>query len=501
MKETVLYTPSDRCESASLYVFDKTEQITKYVLGEYAKIGRKYIESDANIQLNSSIASKNHGVIDAYKDFFTYRDTGSLNGTYVNGKLLEKNSVHKLKDGDSIRIDQKNLNYTHSDSVLMIFLAGNDDKVWKTQELTEDTGDIIVGREASSKDSLNFEDDALSRKHATFRRGISGWSVIDNSSKNGVYVNNTEIDGMYPLHRLDVIRIAGTTFLYLGDKLMYNGNEAVIEQLSISIRERSVKKRFGNKQILLQNINLTINPCEMAIVLGGSGAGKTTFLNAVMGYEKADGIIRHGKKDIYKNYDEIKHRIGYVPQRDLVRTTDSVYMTLKDAAQMRLPKKTSKAEVEESINYCLDLFGLEREKHSQISKLSGGQLRRLNIAIEFVAKPVLFFLDEPDSGLDGPNAKSVMQNLRVIANEGVMVVVITHGPDRVAHLFDKIIVLAKSIDTNSGQLAYYGSIPDALKFFETSSCEEIVRKINRKDEGGFGLSDHFIQKYKELKGE
>ena len=97
-------------------------------------------------------------------------------------------------------------------------------------------------------------------------------------------------------------------------------------------------------------------------------------------------------------------------------------------------------------------------------------------------------------------ATSLMENLRVIADEGKIVMVITHAPDRVVHLFDKVIVLAKSLKTNSGHLAVYGSIDAARAFFETDTMEGIVKRINRPDENGDGLSDHYIEKYAQYAG-
>ena len=147
------------------------------------------------------------------------------------------------------------------------------------------------------------------------------------------------------------------------------------------------------------------------------------------------------------------------------------------------------------------MLGLQRERDSLVKKLSGGQKKRLNIAVEFIADPSLFFLDEPDSGLDGIMAAGLMENLRVIADEGKIVMVITHAPDRVAHLFDKVIVLAKSAKTNSGHLAFYGSIDAAKEFFDADSLEGIVKRINRPDENGDGLSDFYIEKYEKYIGE
>ena len=93
-----------------------------------------------------------------------------------------------------------------------------------------------------------------------------------------------------------------------------------------------------------------------------------------------------------------------------------------------------------------------------------------------------------------------MENLRTIADQGKIVMVITHGPDRAVDLFDKVIVLAKSIEDNCGHLAFFGSVPQAFSFFECDSLEGVVRRINRKDEGGDGLSDHYIQKYQKITG-
>jgi ABC-type multidrug transport system ATPase subunit len=144
----------------------------------------------------------------------------------------------------------------------------------------------------------------------------------------------------------------------------------------------------------------------------------------------------------------------------------------------------------------LEQFGLASVKSSLVEKLSGGQRKRLSIAMEYISDPFLFVLDEPDSGLDGVIARDLMRRLRKIADQGKIVIVITHTPDRVADLFDDIIVLAKD-SRRTGRLAYYGSIDEAKEFFGTDTMEGILRKINQKDEGGEGLSDEFVKKYAE----
>ena len=117
--------------------------------------------------------------------------------------------------------------------------------------------------------------------------------------------------------------------------------------------------------------------------------------------------------------------------------------------------------------------------------------------MEFVASPSLFILDEPDSGLDGVMARELFVQLRKIADTGKIIIVITHTPDRVIDLFDDVIVLAKD-SARTGRLAYYGSIGDARAFFGRDTMEQIVKSVNRKEEGGDGLADDYVLKYAEV---
>ena len=234
----------------------------------------------------------------------------------------------------------------------------------------------------------------------------------------------------------------------------------------------------------------------MVLILGGSGAGKTTFMNAVMGYEKADGRILHGGTDIYTEYERMKYEIGFVPQQDLLRGSDTVYDTLQNAARMKLPKEIPPYERQQRIEEVL-----ERAGTAAGAGFPGGEtLRRPAKASEHrrgIHPPIPACSSwtslTPD--WNGIMARSLMQNLRTIADRGKIVMVITHGPDRAAELFDKVIVLAKSVQDNCGHLAFYGTVPEAYRFFETDTLEGVVRRINRPDEGGDGLSDYYISQF------
>jgi len=139
------------------------------------------------------------------------------------------------------------------------------------------------------------------------------------------------------------------------------------------------------------------------------------------------------------------------------------------------------------------MMDLDSVSSSKCSSLSGGQQRKLGILLEYIAEPQIIFLDEPDSGVDGAKVTDIMQHLRAIADEGKILCVITHTPDRIRNYFNKVAVIAKG-SGGYGTLAYYGTIPNALNFFESESLEDIVGKVSGQPEG----ADTYIQKFKML---
>lgn len=265
--------------------------------------------------------------------------------------------------------------------------------------------------------------------------------------------------------------------------------------LSVNIRSRTVFDRFRRKA-LLRDIHLNIQPGHMVLLLGGSGAGKTTFINAVIGYEKADAKITLNGRDVYKEYGQMKYDIALVPQQDLIRYDDRVEKTLTDAAVLRLPETVSRKDLEKRVKEVLAIFGLESIADKEVDKLSGGQKKRLSIAMEYISDPKLFVLDEPDSGLDGVLARDLMTRLHSIARSGKTVLVVTHSPDRVIDLFDDVIVLAKDAE-RTGRLVFFGSVEECRTFFGCDRMEDIIKAVNRPDEGGDGRADELIEKFTE----
>ncbi len=281
------------------------------------------------------------------------------------------------------------------------------------------------------------------------------------------------------------------------EKLAHQGSAAAMKEgLTVNLTERTVTE-FFQKKTLLRDIHMSIPSGHMVLLLGGSGAGKTTFINAVNGYEKAKAEVLLNGMNMYTQYKKMQYEVGFVPQQEMMSGKDTVLSTLLDAAKLRLPQDVPASVRRQRVDEVMDIFGLKPVQNNLVEKLSGGQKKRLSISIEFISNPSLFILDEPDSGLDGVMARELFVQLRKIADTGKIVIVITHTPDRVIDLFDDVIVLAKD-SARTGRLAWYGSVEGAREFFGRDKMEEIVKSVNQKEEGGDGLADEFVQKYREV---
>lgn len=492
-----------------LYILNRRGEIQRHILECTKKIRRKRFigqeEGISTILVDSVIVSREHGEFLVSDSKVIYRDLDSSNGTVINGIHYGKNSDKKEKSldhGDVLKVDTNDVDELHEDAVLMIYFQEEQQFPWTRYMLKEQMAELRVGRDLQSSHMV-IHSNLVSRNHASFFRGAEGWAVEDCNSTNGVFLNNCKIQHDMYLQVFDCVRIVDTLFIFFEDSFIVNlppeqVREPQIQEqphrkrnLSIHIRKRTAKQ--GVKTVtLLQNIDLLIEAGEMVLILGGSGAGKTTFMNAVMGYEKADGAVYYGNVDVYSQYQQMKYEIGFVPQDTLLRESDSVYDTLLNAAQMKMPVTSTNEQQKNRVKSVLELVNLTHVSGSLIRSISGGEKKRVSAGVELVADPGLFFLDEPDSGLDAQSAVELMENLRKIANTGKIVMVISHSPDRVSELFDKVIVLAKSHLDQSGHLTFFGSVTQAYKFFETESLEGVIGRINARD----GQGELYIQKWR-----
>ena len=465
---------------AGLVFFEAQEKPRQYVIFDKALIkGRQEMDvfTTSSLQLTYPFLDEEQCEIRFEDGRWLLRNLSRDVFTFAGGKLLPCGEECELTDNTVIR-------WSNDRMLTAVFLreyASSAD--WQMINMDDGRHTVVIEDETQEDGNramvLEYEN--------------SRW-LLKEIGIRGLTLNGMPARENTALQFDDCLQAGPARFLFEGSGLLY-GRRSAQGGLNVSIDERTVST-ISKKITLLKDINLSVEPGNMVMILGGSGAGKSTFVNAVTGYEKAKATITEGGVDYYTQYDQVKHRIGFVPQENLMREEDTVLMTVSNAADLRLPASMPADEKKRRVRQALETFGLTGREDTLVTKLSGGQKKRLSISTEFVASPNLFILDEPDSGLDGIMARELMENLRLIACQGKMVLVITHAPDRVANLFDKVIVLAKGTESHVGQLAFYGGIEEAKEFFEADTLENVVKRINAVNEGGEGRADEFIEKYK-----
>ncbi len=245
-----------------------------------------------------------------------------------------------------------------------------------------------------------------------------------------------------------------------------------------------LNKWVSHKQNVLQNISLVIEPREFVVVVGQSGSGKSSLVDAISGYRPANsGQVYINGVDIYQNFDAVRNNIGYVPQRDIIHMELTPYEALDYAARLRLPENTTPEERHQRVMEALTELDLVPQKDTPTHMLSGGQQKRVSIGVELLTRPHLFFLDEPTSGLDPANEASLMQLMRKLADQGRTIVLITHATKNIA-LADKVVFL-----TRGGYLAYFGSPEQALAYFEPYRAEEHRKQSKLEFDELYGMLD------------
>ena len=238
-----------------------------------------------------------------------------------------------------------------------------------------------------------------------------------------------------------------------------------------------LSKVSRNKTILLRDISLVIPAGALVAVVGSSGAGKSTLLKILNGIQFGhQGQVYYNGYDFYQHASSFHKQLGYVPQDDIVHPNLTVGHALYYAAKLRLPATYTRRQVRERIEEVLASVGLTERRNLLISNLSGGQRKRVSIALELLDKPKVFFLDEPTSGLDPGLDYKMMHMLRSLANRGQTVVVSTHATSNIM-ICDYVCFLAPG-----GRLVYFGPPNKALAFFRQEKFEKIYPMLEASTE-------------------
>lgn len=476
---------------------------------EVTRFGRDP-EVEGVIDAAAAVVSRRHAEIRRQDGRHILIDLGSFNGTLLNGRriaapepLHHNDNVELGPGGPSLRFHDpahpspapaqqpaqfanavaprgqpgapaaRNMGTMVVDtgSPLQISHAGFGDQPQIFMERSfGSSGQLTIGR--SEECDLRLDGLLISNRHATVLNTTAGVVIEDLNSSNGTYINGQRVTGRKPVRPEDDVQIG--PFLL---KVQPHRGVAVFDtrsktRIDVFQVTKEVPNRSGPGKVrLLDDVCLSIQPNEFVGLLGPSGAGKSTLMDALNGMRPASsGGVYVNNLDLYQHLESLKQSIGYVPQDDIIHRELTVYNTLYYVARLRLSRDISTKEINQIVDEVMDVTGLSERRDVPISQLSGGQRKRVSIAVELITKPSVIFLDEPTSGLDPATEEKVMKLFRQIAESGRTVILTTHAMENVK-LFDKLVVLMR------GKLVFYGKPHEALAHVGAESFKDLYDKL------------------------
>jgi ABC-type multidrug transport system ATPase subunit/pSer/pThr/pTyr-binding forkhead associated (FHA) protein len=450
-------------------------------------IGR---EPTNDITIPAGVVSRHHAEITQQGNTFQITDKNSVNGIYYQGHPIhQKPLVH----GDVLRIGDQN-----GTLISLIFDSGSGASLDQAiqpammQHALPGTGRagapggvVTIGRMPGS--TILLDHPVVSRQHAelVFDPRSGAYILKDKGSTSGTYVNGQRIGGGgVRLAPGSEVRIGPFRFVFDGSQLTQFDESSNIRVDAFDLYKvgdvGGFKKLFGSGKptVLLNHLSFSIAPRKFVALVGGSGAGKSTLMDALNGLRPAQhpSVVLYNGNDYYRNLPAFSNSLGYVPQDDIIHRDLSVERALYYAAKMRLPDDTTDQQIEQRIKEVLADVEMTHRRKLLISKLSGGQRKRVSIAVELLARPSLFFLDEPTSGLDPGLDRKMMFLLRRLADRGHTIVLVTHATNNISAC-DYVCFLAAG-----GKLAYFGPPDEAKRFFGKTDFAEIYSELEPSDD-------------------
>ncbi|TLX72136.1 ATP-binding cassette domain-containing protein [Labilibacter sediminis] len=287
------------------------------------------------------------------------------------------------------------------------------------------------------------------------------------SGDRNLYLNGHKVEhnNCYILSVGSVIKTSRMAPVYYGRVA-----EVFVQQTEkgrIMLKARDVEYKFNDRQVGVHPFSFTGRSGQLVGIMGGSGTGKSTLLNVLNGnYKLSGGSISINGLGIHSHKDDLKGVIGYVPQEDLLIEELTVFENLFFNARLCFSDFTT-AEIEELVENAIKDFDLVEARDLTVGNplnkmLSGGQRKRLNIALELIREPSVLFVDEPTSGLSSMDSEKVMVLLKRQTLKGKLVIINIHQPSSDLYkLLDKLLIIDKG-----GYIIYNGNPMDAVVYFK-----------------------------------
>lgn len=274
-----------------------------------------------------------------------------------------------------------------------------------------------------------------------------------------------------------IINVPTQVFAYSGGVLHYHEHKVGISVELINVRKTVKDRNTGKPLDIVDGVSMQIEPNSFVVLVGGSGAGKSSLLTCITGTAPCtagsvcfDGIDTHGNRNAF---DAV---VGYVPQKDILHENLTVEQSLLCTARLRIAHDATRGELRSAVANAIAAVDLQGREKTMISSLSGGQKKRVSIAMELLASPRLLVLDEPTSGLSPDLDRSMMELCRKLSHENCTVLMVTHNMSNV-NLCDRIAFLGVG-----GVLCYYGPPEQMDDYFGVELTSDIFEKLHDREQ-------------------
>ena len=427
---------------------------------------------DANVKLENDRISRNHlQLVYNTEGSLHVTDLGSTNGTFLNGFKLQAGEDKLLKPKDKLQLAGVN-------GILIVVERARKDIVSSNQtdifDKLRSKKQVTIGR--NSDCDIVLDSETVSRYHATIRDIGNGiFTIKDLGSRNGTFINGKKVKG--------IAKISLTDKIYIGRHQLSLKGKAKDLSEELAITAIGIEKTYSNGVKALKKMDLSVPSKSLLAVMGPSGCGKSTLLKALNGDTPATkGRVLLFGQELLSNYDYLKTQIGYVPQDDIVHQQLTVEQCMYFTAKIRLDNPLD-SKIDKKINAILSDLNISHIKHNLISEISGGQRKRVSIAVELLTEPLILFLDEPTSPLDPQTVEDFLMILKKLSDKGTTVVMVTHKPEDLEYM-DEVIFMAEG-----GNITYYGDSKKYKQYFKVETAVAVFAQISGK------TASNWISKY------